>query len=267
MMRAGWFCAAVYALSMGLTPVATAQTTEASKTDIDAIYDIALSNIILILHHEIGHALIDQFGLPVIGQEEDAVDAFATLLVLDTYEDPGPILLDSAAMWFAFDELSKQEGYEPSYYDEHDLDIQRAYRILCLAHGLDPDTYAEAAKRRAMPDERLETCEYDAALAADSWEVLLEGAQRQGDIPAGAVTVAINSSEEFDDLRQEIENTGVLKDIGEWIDTHYAWPNPMVLEASECGEVNAFYDPAEIKITLCYEMMDELLYVAETLKR
>jgi hypothetical protein len=245
-----------------------AATAAPAQTDITGSeFDIALSNIILIMHHEIGHALIDQFALPVIGQEEDAVDAFATLMVLETYEEPGPILLDAAAMWFAFDRLSKQEGGEPSYYAEHDLDIQRAYRILCLAHGYDPLTYADAAKRRKIPDERLETCEYDAALALESWDALLAGAERTEQTPAGAVSVTIAPSDNYADLQFDLEDTGILTEIGEWIDTYYAWPNPVTLEAAECGEVNAFYDPATVKITLCYEMMDELLYVAGTLDR
>lgn len=229
--------------------------------------DIALSNIILIMHHEIGHALIDQFALPVIGQEEDAVDAFATLMVLETYEDPAPILLDSAAMWFAFDRIFKADGGEHAYYGEHDLDIQRAYRILCIAHGYDPDSYAEEARKRAIPEERLETCEYDAELALDSWDVLLEDALRDSDKPQGMVSVEFVPSREYDDLRLELEDSGVLADIAEWIDIQYSWPNPLTLEAAECGEVNAFYHPEEVKITMCYEMVDELLVVAETLER
>jgi hypothetical protein len=78
------FCVATAVpLQSGLAQTGSEQTGQA--TDLD----IALSNIILIMHHEIGHALIDQFALPVIGQEEDAVDAFATLMVLETYEEPG----------------------------------------------------------------------------------------------------------------------------------------------------------------------------------
>jgi hypothetical protein len=33
-----------------------------ARANPDTQYDIALSNIILIMHHEIGHALIDQFA-------------------------------------------------------------------------------------------------------------------------------------------------------------------------------------------------------------
>ena len=153
------------------------------------------------------------------------------------------------------------------FYDEHDLDIQRAYRILCIAHGYDPDTFVQEARKRAIPDERLETCEYDAALALESWDLLLADALRDSDTPAGKVSVELKPSVDYDDLRQELEDTGVLGDIATWIDTEYAWPNPLVLEAAECGEVNAFYDPGTLKITLCYEMMDELLAVAEKLER
>ncbi|WP_394689958.1 DUF4344 domain-containing metallopeptidase [Hoeflea sp.] len=255
-------------LKLSLAALALSLTaSSAARANPDTQYDIALSNIILIMHHEIGHALIDQFALPVIGQEEDAVDAFATLMVLETYDEPAPILLDSAAMWFAFDRIFTADGGEHAYYGEHDLDIQRAYRILCIAHGYDPDSYAEEARKRAIPDERLESCEYDAELALDSWDVLLADALRDSDTPGGKVSVELMPSAEYDDLREELEVTGVLADIGEWIDIHYNWPNPLTLEAAECGEVNAFYDPEEVKITMCYEMIDELLVVAETLDR
>jgi hypothetical protein len=248
-------------LALSLTAISSV------RANPDTQYDIALSNVILIMHHEIGHALVDQFGLPVIGQEEDAVDAFATLMVLETYDEPAPILLDAAATWFAFDRIFKADGGEHAYYDEHDLDIQRAYRILCIAHGYDPDTFVEEAKKRDIPDERLETCEYDSALALESWDLLLADALRDSDKPAGKVSVELAASKDYDDLRLELEDSGVLTEIAEWIDTTYDWPAPLTLAAAECGEVNAFYDPEQLRITLCYEMMDELLVVAETLDR
>ncbi|MGJ8570549.1 MAG: DUF4344 domain-containing metallopeptidase [Hoeflea sp.] len=260
-MRFSWFRNTLACLTISLAGFTSAHANP------DSQYDIALSNIILIMHHEIGHALVDQFGLPVIGQEEDAVDAFATLMVLETYEEPAPILLDAAATWFAFDRIFKASGGQHAFYDEHDLDIQRAYRILCIAHGYDPDTYVAAAKKRAIPDERLETCEYDAALALESWDLLLAEALRDNDKAAGNVSVKLAPSREYDDLRQELEDSGVFSDIATWIDTTYDWPAPLTLAAAECGEVNAFYDPGNVTITLCYEMMDELLVVAETLER
>jgi hypothetical protein len=35
-----------------------------------------------VLHHEIGHLLINELDLPVLGWEEDAADSLATLMLL-----------------------------------------------------------------------------------------------------------------------------------------------------------------------------------------
>jgi hypothetical protein len=37
-------------------------------------------------YHEFGHAITDQFDLPVVGREEDAVDQFATLFAIEGTE-------------------------------------------------------------------------------------------------------------------------------------------------------------------------------------
>src|SRR5262245_5446003 len=41
-----------------------------------------VGNILFVMSHELGHALISEMGLPVLGKEEDAADAFATLVAL-----------------------------------------------------------------------------------------------------------------------------------------------------------------------------------------
>jgi len=41
--------------------------------------EFVASNVIFATIHEVGHMLIAEMGLPVLGREEDAADAFATL--------------------------------------------------------------------------------------------------------------------------------------------------------------------------------------------
>ena len=41
--------------------------------------------------HELGHALVDQYQLPIIVREEDVVDSFATILLLQTGEEDSVI--------------------------------------------------------------------------------------------------------------------------------------------------------------------------------
>src|SRR3954454_13912300 len=45
----------------------------------DHVIGFVIGNTLFTLTHELGHAVISEFRLPVLGREEDAADAFATL--------------------------------------------------------------------------------------------------------------------------------------------------------------------------------------------
>ena len=228
-------------------------------------WDFVWNTVIHILHHEIGHALVDQFEIPVIGQEEDAVDGFATVAILETYDEPQPILLDAAASWFAMHDEQAASGEDPSYFDIHDLDIQRAYRIICVAHGYDPDSFAEAAKEIDLPQDRLETCATDADQAVNSWDRLLQDAYRQQDGPGGKVKLAIAEVAAFADVKKRLDENGIAPEITQWMDETYNWPRPIKVAFEPCGEQNAFYDPSEVKVIMCYEFITYLRELADTL--
>src|SRR5215208_5309127 len=44
----------------------------------DQLIEFVIGNTLFTLAHELGHAVISEFQLPVLGREEDAADAFAT---------------------------------------------------------------------------------------------------------------------------------------------------------------------------------------------
>src|SRR4051794_18952585 len=44
----------------------------------DRLIEFIIGNTLFTLTHELGHAVISEFQLPVIGREEDAADAFAS---------------------------------------------------------------------------------------------------------------------------------------------------------------------------------------------
>jgi Putative metallopeptidase len=46
--------------------------------------EFVAGNLLFVLFHELGHALVSEMGLPVLGKEEDAVDAYAVLAMLMT---------------------------------------------------------------------------------------------------------------------------------------------------------------------------------------
>lgn len=121
-----------------------------------------------VLAHEMGHALIDVYGLPTVGKEEDAADQFATIILLETH-DKGQTAVNGGArllyMWSQQDEMV--------FWDTHSLDIQRVYSTLCWAYGFDPDGNSYLIENGYLPIERAESCEYEYYKMNLSWTSLL----------------------------------------------------------------------------------------------
>src|SRR3954465_10065187 len=64
----------------------------------DQLIEFIIGNTLFTLTHELGHAVISEFQLPVIGrEEEDAADAFATLALLHVGSDFAHRVLEDAA--------------------------------------------------------------------------------------------------------------------------------------------------------------------------
>ena len=92
-----------------------------------------------VLFHEIGHALIHLWHIPVLGREEDAVDAFSTIFMVRFVQD-GQIALWGADFFNAVG--SGQKYGSVQFADEHSLSPQRAYSIACWVYGSDEKKYA-----------------------------------------------------------------------------------------------------------------------------
>ena len=241
----------LFALSFGLATVATTQTASAQ-----GLTSFVENNVIHTMFHEIGHAIIDQFELPVIGQEEDAVDAFATIEVVNIYfEDAQPILMDVAASWLYMDAQTDREDLD--FYDIHDLDAQRAYRTICHLYGLDPKNNKGAAEWAGLPEDTLETCEETAILAYDSWEAFLENGVLLAENEGQTIIEMTHEETSLTEVKALVEESNLLEDLRQYAQVNFAWPNPIEIRASECGESNAFWDPQELTVTLCYEIVQE----------
>jgi Putative metallopeptidase len=121
--------------------------------------------------HELGHALIDAWKLPITGKEEDAADQLATLILIEEIEGGEQMALDGALALKTYAEL--ESGEEKAYWDEHSLDEQRFYDILCMLYGHDPEKYAYLVKDRSLPLARAELCNEAYAKFKASWQTLL----------------------------------------------------------------------------------------------
>jgi hypothetical protein len=117
--------------------------------------------------HELGHAVIQIFRLPVLGREEDAADQFAAMLFL-THNRPNPVF--GAAREFEHAARNTRVDREV-LGDDHALDGQRAANLACWLYGFDADNYYDIGQ--SLPALRLVNCaaEYDGMISA--WTRLL----------------------------------------------------------------------------------------------
>ncbi|MBF0186940.1 MAG: hypothetical protein HQL50_03340 [Magnetococcales bacterium] len=133
---------------------------------------MTLDSLEFTLYHELGHALIDLFDLPVIGMEEDAVDGLATVLAIETFEHGGEIALAAADQFILTAEA--EELVLEDIQGVHSLDERRYFNILCWVYGSDVKYYAGLPEDSELGPERAEGCEEEYALLADSWFRLLK---------------------------------------------------------------------------------------------
>jgi hypothetical protein len=142
---------------------------------LQGLAEFVSGNMLFVLLHELAHAAITQMGLPVLGRMEDAADTFAALRLIRVGSDfSHRVLIEAAQGWFLADRRDRKIGDRVAYYDEHGLNQQRAYEIVCLMVGSDEDKFKDLAKETKLPEERQDTCAGDYSNAAYSWDLVLK---------------------------------------------------------------------------------------------
>ncbi|MFD1808430.1 DUF4344 domain-containing metallopeptidase [Gemmobacter lanyuensis] len=113
--------------------------------------EFVADNLIATFYHEMGHALIDQLELPVLGREEDAADILSVLLIDEVWEpETATGIAENTALSYVFMAEANADA-EPAFWDVHGLDLQRYYSHVCLFYGADPDTRAGFAEDFELP--------------------------------------------------------------------------------------------------------------------
>lgn len=145
--------------------------------------DSYLNNINLFsFYHELGHALIDAYNIPMVGSEEDAADSLASVMILYNFDDGAEILLDNADYFEHAREASASQ--ENQYWDVHALNEQRYYRLICYADASDPNYVEEQLKEWDKEDkdntfaqflkDKKESCDWEYKNLNQSWFTLLK---------------------------------------------------------------------------------------------
>jgi len=216
------------------------------------LVEFVIGNTLFVLTHEMGHGLINEMQMPVLGREEDAADSFAIVTALKMGSVLSQRVLTEAAKGQVFSsKRDKKEGNALAFYDEHGLDLQRAYNIVCFMVGAEPEKYTQLATDTKLPEYRQKGCKYEWENTAWSWDEMLKKHLR-GDKPKLDVKVTYEESKKYAVQEHILRQIGLLEAIVAHATDRYAWPNQWSVEAKSCGDANASWRSR--KLTLCYEL-------------
>ena len=165
------------------------------------------------------------------------------------------VLVEAARGWFLSERRAKKDREAPVYYDEHGLDAQRAYQIVCLMVGSDPVKFAELANEVKLPEDRQRTCQKDYTDASLGWDAVLKSHRREPGQPKATIEIIYGEGKGPLDLyAQGFRSVQLLEAVREHIAEQLGLPTPFTLEMQSCGFINALWNVSTHKLTLCYEL-------------
>lgn len=229
--------------------------------------------------HEFGHALIGELGIPATGPEEDVVDIYSALRISSPAALLGPteeatqinwgMATYAALQWYYSGILLEQQGGRSvPWQDEHTADLKRFRNSFCVMYGGNPDLFGSIAQEVGMEERTLARCEDEFLKQNRAWKTILAPHTRvsewhpDGRLPADAPGAPIEvvfepSSRKVGDMvSQIIGASGTFAEYASGLARDYALPRPIRVTFKDCGELNAWYDPREGSITMCYDLIE-----------
>ncbi len=125
---------------------------------------------IFVFFHELGHALIDVYDLPITGKEEDAVDQLSTIIVADGSPEGAASAFNGA---LAFAITAPDDLDDSAFWGVHSMNQQRFYNIICLLYGQDPKAHKDLVNDEVLPKDRAASCPSEYARAEKAWDKIL----------------------------------------------------------------------------------------------
>jgi len=145
---------------------------ETTPAGIDPVDTLAGPFVDTVLH-EFAHALFDYLEPPILGREEDAADQVAAYIYLQVGKDEARRLI-MGTVWAYLKEVEDTDAPTlEEYADEHSTSEQRAFNLICIAYGADPDLFGDLPVLGHLPQERVDICVEEYELISQAYEMLI----------------------------------------------------------------------------------------------
>ncbi len=154
-------------------PVGSAPSPAPSPAAHFTLSNFATDVTLHVVLHELGHALIREFDLPVLANEETTADAFAThyLTTHMPHRAPDVLLARVTSLMSEANDVPREQW---TVRGEHDNDARRAFQIAALAVAADPSAYAAVAEAAGLSAQDIKKAVDYGAEIHRSWRRLLD---------------------------------------------------------------------------------------------
>jgi hypothetical protein len=170
--------------------------------------------------------------------------------------------------WYYSGKVAEQQGGETPWQDEHTPDLKRFRNVFCVMYGGNPAIFENLAEQIGFDDRTLSRCEGEFNKQNRAWRAILAPHTRvdpwfpEGQLPADAPGAKVEVI--FEPTNSEIGKFLTtafgdgLRGFADNLAKNYALPRPITVTYKDCGELNAWYDPQEGTITMCYDLIEHL---------
>ena len=216
------------------------------ETDWDAlkISKFASDVTLHVVLHEVGHALLREFDLPVLGNEETLADAFATHY-LTTYLPERAVDVLSARTRSLMIEAGEVRREEWTVSGEHNCDARRAFQIAALAVAADPERYRPVAVAVGMSEDDIRSAADYGTEVHRSWRRTLAPLWMPKGMASNEARLAFDEDSLFG---SKIRSSGIVEVLREAI-RRFDWHSQVKIRFVE-GEGGAGWNRSKRTITV-----------------
>lgn len=237
-------------------PISTEPVAERSEELDQFAADVTLHVVL----HELGHALVREFDLPILGNEETLADAFATHYVIHHLPDraSGVIHARVRSLMVEAGEVPRKEW---TVEGEHNNDARRATQIVALAIAADADKYAPLGKEIGMSEGAIDNAQDYGTEIHRSWRRILRPLMMPKGSESAEARLAIDSGSKF---KAAIKGSQLATDIRSAI-KNFDWHSQVSVFFAE-GDGGAGWSRSRRTITVRDGYIDRFVTQAETIQ-
>ena len=235
------------------TPVQNDSTVKLSQFSQDVTLHVVL--------HEVGHALIREFDLPVLGNEECMADAFATCYLTTHLPDRAVDVIQARTRSLML-EAKEVPRDQWSIRGEHNNDARRAFQISAIAIAADSNKYSVIAKEMDMSEDDIRNCRDYGAEIHRSWRRILRPLWMPDGITSNESRVKCDPQ---CTIANQLQSSGILQELATVIG-RFDWHSQVTIHFTD-GDGGAGWSRSRRTITVHSEYIRRFIQQGTIVKR